>query len=125
MSEYGVNTVGVTSDAGAREKCSMIQGNVVDLRYAEEVPQDGEYRSIYDPHWGAEYETAGGHRGVNCRHLHIPFIPGVNTNNQPEFDAEMNAEVAKNRDTQRRIEREIVRSEERRVGKECRAREQR
>lgn len=108
MSEYGVNTVVVTSHAGAREKCSIIQGNVVDLRHPDEIPADSEYKSIYDPHWGAEYETAGGHRGVNCRHLHIPFIPGVNTNNQPEFDADTNAKVAKNRDTQRRIEREIV-----------------
>jgi len=108
MGEYGVNTVVVTSHAGAREACSIIQGNVVDLRYPEEIPEDSEYLSVYDPSWNAEYETAGGHRGINCRHLHIPFIPGVNTNNQPEFDAEMNAEVAKNRDTQRRIEREIV-----------------
>lgn len=108
MSEYGVHTVVVTSHAGARAQCSAIQSNVVDLRYPEEIPEDSEYKSIFDPSWGAEYGTAGGHRGVNCRHLHIPFVPGVNTNNQPKFDAELNAEVAKNRDTQRRIEREIV-----------------
>lgn len=45
---------------------------------------------------------------VNCRHLHVPFIPGVNTNNQPKYDAELNARVAQARDKQRRIEREIV-----------------
>lgn len=108
MSEYDVHTVVVTSHAGAREKCSIIQGNVVDLRYPEEIPADSEYKSIYDPYWQAEYETASGHRGIECKHLHIVFVPGVNTNNQPKFDAELNAEVAKNRDTQRRIEREIV-----------------
>lgn len=45
---------------------------------------------------------------VNCRHLHIPFIPGVNTNNQPKIDDEVNERVAKARDKQRRLEREIV-----------------
>jgi hypothetical protein len=109
MAEYNVHTVVVTSHVGAREKCSIIQGNVVDLRYPEEIPKDSEYKSIYDESWGAEYETASGHRGINCNHPHIPFVPGVNTNNQPKFDAELNAEVAKNRDTQRRIERDIVR----------------
>lgn len=108
MAEYGVHTVVVTSHAGARKQCAAIQGNVVDLRYPNEIPPDSEYKSIYDPSWGAEYGTAGGHRGVNCRHLHIPFVPGVNTNNQPKYDSELNQEVAKARDTQRRIEREIV-----------------
>nr|WP_265331541.1 phage minor capsid protein [Enterococcus faecium] len=56
-----------------------IQGHVVDLRPISEFPPNWKYRSIYDPYWQAEYETAGGHRGVNCQHLHIPFIPGVNT----------------------------------------------
>ncbi|MCF3942202.1 phage minor capsid protein [Oceanobacillus alkalisoli] len=108
MADYGVHTVVVTSHAGARKQCSVIQGNVVDLRFPNEIPLDSEHKSIYDPMWGAEYGTAGGHRGVNCRHLHVPFIPGVNTNNQPQFDQELNAKVAKARDTQRRIEREIV-----------------
>lgn len=108
MADYGVHTVLVTSHAGARKQCSAIQGNVVDLRYPNEIPEDSEYKSIYDPWWGAEYGLAGGHRGVNCRHLHIPFIPGVNTNNQPQFDADLNREVAEARDKQRRIEREIV-----------------
>lgn len=107
MADYDVHTVVVTSHAGAREACSRIQSNVVDLREPSEIPDDAEYKSIYDPSWGARYGEPGGHRGINCNHLHIPFIPGVNTNNQPKFDQELNAEVAKNRDTQRRIEREI------------------
>lgn len=63
MSEYDVHTVVVTSHVGAREKCSIIQGNVVDLRYPEDIPADSEYKSVYDPYWGAEYETPSGHRG--------------------------------------------------------------
>lgn len=108
MAEYGVHTVVVTSHAGARKACSVIQGNVVDLRNPSEIPSFSEYLSIYDSYWNADYGLPGGHRGVNCAHNHIPFIPGVSTNNQPEFDQELNARVAKAQDTQRRIEREIV-----------------
>lgn len=108
MAEYNVHTVLVTSHAGARDKCSIIQGNVVDLRFPNEIPPHSKYKSIYDIYWGAEFGAAGGHRGVNCKHLHVPFIPGVNINNQPKFDTELNAKVAQARDKQRRIEREIV-----------------
>lgn len=108
MSEYGVHTVQVTSHMGARDACSKIQGNVVDLRPPEALPIDSRYKSIYDGYWNAEYGEAGGHRGINCAHLHIPFIDGVNTNNQPQFDEEENAEVARNRDRQRELERRIV-----------------
>lgn len=108
MADYDVHTVLVTSHAGAREKCSHIQANVVDLRRESEIPEGSKFKSIYDVDWGAEYGTAGGHRGVNCRHLHVPFIDGVNTNNQPKYDKELNDKVNKDRDTQRRIEREIT-----------------
>lgn len=108
MAEYDVHTVVVTSHAGAREKCSIIQGNVVDLRHPEDIPSDSEYLSVYDSSWQADFETASGHRGINCRHLHIPFIPGVNTNNQPKFDQELNDRVANARARQKQIEREIV-----------------
>lgn len=106
MAEYGVHLVVVTSHMGARPACSRIQGHVVDLR--EVVPAGSKYRSIYDPYWKAEYGTPGGHRGVNCNHLDIPFIEGVNTNNQPTFDPAENAEVAKLMKKQRELERAIV-----------------
>lgn len=108
MADYDVHTVVVTSLVGARSQCSKIQGNVVDLRRPEELPPNWPYRSIYDSYWGAEYGHPGGHRGVNCRHLHIPFIPGVNTNNQPKYNPALNARVAEAQAKQRRIEREIV-----------------
>lgn len=106
MDEYGIHTVVVTSHMGSRAECSRIQGNVVDLR--SYVPPDSEYKSIYDPYWGANYGSPGGHRGVNCRHAHIPFIPGVNTNNQPKYDAKENAKVALLTKQQRRLERQVV-----------------
>lgn len=106
MSEYGVNTVVVTSHMGSRLACSLIQGHVVDLR--KNIPNNSEYKSIYDPYWKADYGEAGGHRGVNCRHAWIPFIPGVNTNNQPIFDKEQNDKVASLQKRQRELERRIV-----------------
>lgn len=108
MSEYGVYTVLVTSHMGARQACSKIQGNVVDLREVSELPSNWKYRSIYDSYWNAEYGTPGGHRGVNCQHLHIPYIPGVNTNNQPKYDTKENEKVAQLTNRQRQLERQIV-----------------
>lgn len=106
MGEYGVYTVLVTSHMGARHACSKIQGHVVDNR--RDVPTGSEYKSIYDPYWHADYGAPGGHRGINCRHLHIPFIPGVNTNNQPKYDSKENAKVAQLTKKQRQLERRIV-----------------
>ncbi len=109
MEEFDVHTVVVTSHMGARDACSKIQGQVVDLRLPSEIPEGAHnYKSIYDPSWGARYGEAGGHRGVNCRHDHIPFIPGVNTNNQPQFDPVKNKLVAKAQTRQRELERRIV-----------------
>lgn len=106
MSGYDVHTVLVTSHMGARKACSKIQGHVADLR--ESVSSNEKYKSIYDPYWGAEYGTAGGHRGINCNHLHIPFIPGINTNNQPKIDAKENEKVAELTKRQRQLERQVV-----------------
>lgn len=106
MAEYDLHTVLVTSHIGARQECSLIQGNVVDLR--RDVPPDSEYRSIYDPYWRAAYGTKGGHRGINCGHPHVVFIPGANTNNQPKFDQKENKKVAELTQKQRRYERAIV-----------------
>lgn len=113
MFEYGIHTVLVTSHMGARDACSLIQGNVADLRPIDQA--DGEYRSIYDPYWKARYLEPSGHRGVNCQHLHIPFIPGVNTNNQPTFSQEENAKVAKLMDRQRYLERQVVKFKKNRM----------
>ena len=107
MEEYGMHHVVVGSLVGAREACSKIQGQVVDLRPMEEIPEGSEYKSIYDPYWEAHYKEANGHHGINCRHPHFPFIPGVNTNNQPQYDEELNEQVAKDQQKQRSLERQI------------------
>ena len=108
MAEFDVHTVVVTSHMGARDACSRIQGQVVDLRLPSELPPNWPYKSIYDSSWGARYGEPGGHRGINCGHDHIPFIHGVNTNNQPQFDPVKNKLVAKAQSRQRELERRIV-----------------
>lgn len=113
MAEYGVYTVLVTAHMGARQACQFIQGNVVDLRLPSEIPEESEYKSIHDADWGARYQEPSGHRGINCTHQHIPFMPGVNKNNQPQYDVKENAEVAKNQTTQRSMERNIVKYKKR------------
>ena len=108
MDEYNIHLVVVTSHMGAREACTRIQGNVVDLRPMEELPPNSKYRSIYDPYWQADYKEPHGHHGINCMHLHIPFVDGFSVNNQPKIDSKKNEEVRKNRTKQRQLERDIV-----------------
>ena len=108
MDEYGMNLVVVTSHVGAREACTRIQSNVVDLRPMAELPADSKYRSIYDPYWKADYLEPHGHHGINCMHLHIPFTEGFSENNQPKIDDELNERVRENRTKQRRLERDVV-----------------
>lgn len=107
MEEYGMHHVVVGSLVGAREACSKIQGQVVDLRHPEDIPEDSEFKSIWDDSWEAQYKEPGGHHGINCRHPHFPFVPGVNTNNQPEYSDELNEQVASNQQKQRSLERQI------------------
>lgn len=108
LGEYGQYLVRVSQHVGAREACSRIQGHVVDMRPMDQIPAGSKYRSIYDPHWQAEYGTAGGHRGVNCGHSHFIFIEGVNTNTSEPIDPELNAKVRQLTDKQRRLERQVV-----------------
>ena len=108
MAEYGEHLVVVTSHAGARDACFKIQAEVVDLRYPEQIPENSPYKSIYDEYWEAHYKEPGGHRGINCRHFHIPFVHGVNTNNQPKFPDKVNERVNKARTRLRQLENEVV-----------------
>src|SRR5690625_2042261 len=98
MEEYGIHTVLVTSLPDPREICSHAQGKVLTTKV-----HDPEFESIYDYGYG----TAGGLRGINCRHQLIPFVPGVMENNQPQY---AQAEMTHNRELrqkQRYYERQI------------------
>ncbi|MTN76935.1 capsid protein, partial [Turicibacter sanguinis] len=89
MDEYDCHTVLVTSLPQARIACAHCQGQVIDVRSPEQA--DSGYPSAYLFGYG----TPGGHRGVNCRHKWIPFIPGVSTNNQPQYDPDRAIENGK------------------------------
>lgn len=101
MDEYGVDLVLVSALPDPREVCSHIQGKVASMK--EPSQNESKYPSIYDFGYG----EPGGIRGINCRHMFYPFIEGVNTNNQSQFDE---AEMKKNRELsqkQRYYERQI------------------
>lgn len=124
MADYNLHTVRVSQHVGAREACSKIQGNVVDLRDTSQLPFNSKVKSIHDPYWQANYGEPEGHMGVNCRHYHIPFVVGVNENNAKKIDPELNEQVAKATDKQRRLEREIVRFKKNRLVSEAMGNEQ-
>lgn len=88
MSDYGCTTVRVSQKANARPECAHIQGRVVDIS-RERLNVD--YPNVYD----YEYGKPGGHRGVNCGHFWVPFIPGVNIEREPMFPPETAIENAK------------------------------
>jgi len=100
MSDYGVDLVLVNSYPDAREACSKIQGGIASM---SNPTSDSRYPSIYEFGYG----KPEGIRGVNCRHILYPFIPGVNTNNQPQYNPEEAQERAKIVQGQRTIERQI------------------
>lgn len=101
MDEYDVHTVLVSSLPDPRDICSKIQGKVVSMRQPHEDTQG--YPSIYDYGYG----TPGGIRGINCRHLLIPYIPGVNSNNQREYSDKDMEKQREERQKQRYFERQI------------------
>src|SRR5690625_4738 len=98
MDEYDVHTVLVTSLPDPRDICSHAQGKVLTTKES-----DPEYESIYDYGYG----EAGGLRGINCRHQFIPFVPGVNENNQPKYSQEEMTHNRELREKQRYHERQI------------------
>lgn len=100
MSEYGCTTVRVSQKAVARPECAHIQGRVVDVSRGR---LNDEYPNIYDYAYG----TPGGHRGVNCGHFWVPFIPGVNTEREPLFPPETAIENSKVEAGRRMLARRI------------------
>lgn len=100
MKEYGVEFVLVSSLPDAREICSHIQGRVASMNYQSSDPK---YPSIYEFGYG----TPGGIRGINCRHMFYPFIPGINENNQPQYDQSEVSKRSKLTQKQRYYERQI------------------
>lgn len=98
MDEYGVDLVLVSSHAAARPICARIQGRVASMS-----GKHPDYPDIKDFGYG----TPGGIRGIHCKHLFIPFIEGVNTNNQQQFDVDKVDEQYKLTQKQRQLEVQV------------------
>lgn len=114
MDDFDVVTALMSSHAAAREACAGIQGQVVNVVPMSDPRADSRYDSIYNHGYG----EPSGTQGVNCRHNLFPFIPDVNTNNQPQYDSEEAQENGKIQQTQRRLERDIRRQKKRLIAAE-------
>lgn len=100
MDAYGLDLVLVNSYADPRPACAKIQGNVCSM---SNPSSDPKYPSIYEFGYGEPW----GIRGVNCRHILYPFIEGLNTNNQIQYDENKMREQYKLSQEQRYYERQV------------------
>lgn len=82
MQDFGTTLAVMSSHPAAREACAYIQGHVVNLT----EPGSDTYNAKYDSIYNHGYGTPAGTQGINCSHELYPFIDGVNTNNQPQYD---------------------------------------
>lgn len=82
MQDFGTTLAVMSSHPAAREACAYIQGHVVNLT----EPGSDTYNAKYDSIYNHGYGTPAGTQGINCSHTLYPFIDGVNTNNQPQYD---------------------------------------
>lgn len=115
MQDYGTTLAVMSSHPAAREACAPIQGQVVNLT----EPGSDTYNAKYDSIYNHGYGTPAGTQGINCSHTLYPFIEGVNTNNQPQYDpkkAKDNGDIqAKQRGYERAIrqtKKKLVAAEE-------------
>ena len=103
MEDYGTHLALMSSHPAAREACVPIQGKVINLVAPNSPDFNPKYDSIYNHGFG----EASGTQGINCTHTLYPFIEGLNTNNQPQYDpeeAQKNGELqAKQRGYERAI----------------------
>lgn len=82
MQDFGSTLAVMSSHPASREACAPIQGHVVNLTEPGSDTFNPKYDSIYNHGYG----TPAGTQGINCSHELYPFIDGVNTNNQPQYD---------------------------------------
>lgn len=89
MQDFGSTLAVMSSHPASREACAYIQGHVVNLT----EPGSDTYNAKYDSIYNHGYGTPAGTLGINCTHSLYPFIDGVNTNHQPQYDPQ--AAIAK------------------------------
>lgn len=82
MSDFDMHLALMSSHPNSRPACAPIQGHVVNLVPPESNDYDPKYDSIYNH----DYGKPSGVFGINCRHILFPYVPGMNTNHQPQYD---------------------------------------
>jgi len=105
MGEYGNNHVEVSSHVGARPDHARWQGYVYML-----VGSNSKYRNLTE---ATNYGDVAGLQGANCRHFFYPFVPGISERTFKHYNAEENDVIYKESQTQRRLERNVVKNKRR------------
>lgn len=105
MEAAGLDLVIIPTLPSARKACAACQGKVLTTK---RQGYDG-YHSIYE----YDYGLASGLRGINCRHMFVPYVEGVNVNNQVQIDEKQAYELYKKEQKQRALERQVLRAKER------------
>lgn len=110
--DNGIDTFVMSSHPASREACAPIQGKLITTHERSfRHSKSGEFfESIYSHGYG----TPAGCFGINCSHIKWLYIPGVSTNNQPQYDPEEAIANGKLQQKQRALERN-VRAEKRKL----------
>lgn len=82
MKDFDMHLALMSSHPNSRSACAWIQGCVVNLVPSESNDYDPKFDSIYNHGYG----KPSGILGINCRHILFPYVPGMNTNHQPQYD---------------------------------------
>ncbi|WP_407855535.1 phage minor capsid protein [Enterococcus hailinensis] len=104
MEDFDCVTALMSSHPAARKACATIQGDWVLVVPKNKAPDEFKHLpSIYDHGYG----EPDGTQGINCTHILYPGRPDVNTNNQPQYDADEAQENAEIQQKQRKLERDV------------------
>ncbi|HHZ8077740.1 TPA: phage minor capsid protein [Enterococcus faecium] len=104
MENFDCVTALMSSHPSARKACATIQGDWVLVVPKNKAPDEFKHLpSIYDHGYG----DPDGTQGINCKHILYPGRPDINTNNQPQYDADEAQENADIQQKQRKLERDI------------------
>nr|DAO12661.1 MAG TPA: minor capsid protein [Caudoviricetes sp.] len=104
MEDFDCVTALMSSHPSARKECATIQGDWVLVVPKSKAPDEFKHLpSIYDHGYG----DPDGTQGINCKHILYPGRPDINTNNQPQYDADEAQENADIQQKQRKLERDI------------------
>lgn len=102
--DYGIDIFLMSSHAASRAACAPIQGHLVTTKLTGFTTESGE--TVY-PLDSYGYREPGGTFGINCHHIKWAYIPGVNTNNQEQFDPDEATARGDVQQKQRAVERRV------------------